>query len=232
MSYTPTLQGRNVRSITLINAKGGSGKSTLACNLASFLANWGIRVTLVDFDRQGSALDWLTARPADRPTIRALRADSGQAISADSDYRILDVPAGIHGAALAHLLRLSDTVIIPVLPSPMDIRAAGRFISELLQNEDYRPELRLCVVANRVRAGTQSYRALEKFLARLGIPFIARLRDTQNYLRATERGLGIFELPRREVIADLVQWQPLIAWVCGDPRLTLVPTIGDATDTS
>lgn len=216
-----------MRSITLINAKGGSGKSTLACNLASFLACWGIRVTLVDFDRQGSALDWLAARPAERPTIYATRADAGQPIPADSDYRILDIPSGVHGAALTHLLRISDTVIIPVLPSPMDIRAAGRFIAELLQSEGYTPELRICVVANRVRATTQSYRALERFLARLGIPFIARLRDTQNYLRATERGLSIFELPRREVVADLAQWQPLIAWVCGDPRLTLVPTIDE-----
>lgn len=159
-----------MRSITLINAKGGSGKSTLACNLASFLACWGIRVTLVDFDRQGSALDWLAARPATRPAIRAMRADSGQPVPADSDYRILDVPAGIHGAALAHLLRLSDTVIIPVLPSPMDIRAAGRFIAELLQSEGYTPELRICVVANRVRTATQSYRALERFLDALVSP--------------------------------------------------------------
>lgn len=216
-----------MRTIMLANSKGGSGKSTLATNLASYFACWGIRVTLVDFDRQGSARDWLAARPPQRDGIRAVSALLPDCpVPDDSDYRLLDVPSGIHGEALTQLLRLADTVVVPVLPSPMDIRATGRFVAELLTNEAYAPDKRLCVVANRVRETTRSYRALEAFLAHLGIPFVARLRDTQNYVRAAEQGLGIFELPSRETLADLAQWQPLVHWLCGNRHTPAIPPPG------
>ncbi len=217
-----------MRTIMLINSKGGSGKSTLATNLASYFACWGIRVTLVDFDRQGSALDWLHARPADRPEIRSVAAVApSYPVPDDSDYRVLDVPSGVHDEQLTQLLQLADTVVIPVLPSPMDIRATGRFVAELLANPAYAPDKRVCVVANRVREQTRSYRVLEEFLEKLGIPFVAHLRDTQNYIRAAEQGLGIFELPRREVLPDLAQWQPLVVWLAGDRRLSLIPPMAD-----
>ena len=42
-------------SIMVINAKGGSGKTTISTNLASYYANSGLKVTLVDLDPQGSS---------------------------------------------------------------------------------------------------------------------------------------------------------------------------------
>ena len=222
-----------MRTIMLINSKGGSGKSTLATNLASYFACWGIRVTLVDFDRQGSALDWLQARPADRPEIRSVAAVAPDyPVPDDSDYRVLDVPSGVHDDQLTQLLSLADTIVIPVLPSPMDIRATGRFVAELLDSPAYTQDKRVCVVANRVREHTRSYRVLETFLKKLGIPFVTRLRDTQNYVRAAEQGLGIFELPRREVLSDLVQWQPLVTWLAGDRRLSAIPPLATTEQTA
>ena len=43
-------------SIMVINAKGGSGKTTISTNLASYYANSGFKVTLVDLDPQGCLL--------------------------------------------------------------------------------------------------------------------------------------------------------------------------------
>ena len=140
----------------------------------------------------------------------------------------MDVPSGLHGEALDTVLSLADTVIVSVLPSPVDMRSSGRFIREIVRSPGRRPEQRICVVANRCRSNTRSYLALETFLAGLSIPFIARLRDTQAYLRAFEQGIGIFEMPRREVIKDLLEWQPLVAWISGDPRLIMVPAIAEA----
>jgi len=54
---------------------------------------------------------------------------------------------------------------------------------------------------------------LERFLSSLEIPFIATLRETQNYIRAAKQGLGIFELPFAQVADDLVEWQPILAWL-------------------
>ena len=44
-------------------------------------------------------------------------------------------------------------------------------------------------------------------------PFISVLRETQNYVRAAERGLGIFELAPYAVRRDLDQWDPIIRWL-------------------
>ena len=112
------------------------------------------------------------------------------------------------------MVRKAETVIIPVLPSPIDIRAAAHFIHDLLLvGKVSRNKTKLAVVANRVRENTKVYHTLEKFLSSLKIPFIATLRDSQNYIRAEERGLGIFELAPSAIEHDMEQWEPLLKWL-------------------
>lgn len=226
-----------MRKIMLLNAKGGCGKSTLATNLASYYASQGKSVVIADFDRQGSSMEWLEQRPQDRPPIRGIAAWRDPVrVPRSTDYVIMDVPAGAHGSDLTALVRRAQTVIIPVLPSPTDIRAAAHFIHEaLLVGKIVRDETRLAVVANRVRENTsiqntmenvlnrmsisystlntQIYHNLERFLSRLRIPFIATLRESQNYLVADARGLGIFDLNRSQVTRDTEQWEPLLKWL-------------------
>src|SRR5437899_12774792 len=48
--------------VTLLNQKGGVGKTTLALHLAGAWAAQGKRVTVIDADPQGSALDWSAQR--------------------------------------------------------------------------------------------------------------------------------------------------------------------------
>lgn len=201
----------------LLNPKGGCGKTTLAANLASCYALAGEPVTLVDFDPQGSAADWFEVRPADRPPIRCVTVDNekdGFMLPLAKGNLIMDVPAGTHGKLMKRYVKLAQTVIIPVLPSPVDIRATARFIHDLLLvGRISREKTRVAVVANRVRENTRVYHALQRFLTSLDIPFIATLRDSQNYIRAAERGLGIFELPSAQVSVDIEQWQPLLKWL-------------------
>ncbi len=204
-----------MRTIMLLNAKGGCGKSTLASNLASHYATQGKAVSLVDHDPQASSLEWLAARPDDAAPITGVDATAeGARIPRGTEIAIHDAPAGIKGRELTALVRRAETLIIPVLPSPIDIRAASRFIGELLTvGKVSRKQTRLAVVANRVREHTLVYQRLEKFLNSLKIPFVASLRDTQNYIRAEERGLGLFELPPSLVAHDLEQWEALLKWL-------------------
>ncbi|BAU50108.1 cobyrinic acid a,c-diamide synthase [Sulfurifustis variabilis] len=225
-----------MRTIMLLNSKGGCGKSTLATNLAAHYATQNRSVVLADFDRQGSSLEWLAARPEGRPPIKGVAAwKEPLRVPRNTDYVILDVPAGCHGAQLTALVRRAQTLLIPVLPSPTDIRAAAHFIHELLLvGKVVRKGSRVAVIANRVRENsfmqgkmeqalgavhipyatvhTHIYRNLERFLLRLKIPFIATLRDTPNYQLADEQGLGIFELGSRAA-HDVEQWQPLLRWL-------------------
>ncbi len=204
-----------MRSIMLLNAKGGCGKSTLATNLASHYAVEGKKVTLVDFDPQQSSLEWLAARSPERPEITGVDGTTETVRpTKNCDVTIYDVPAVTHGKELANYVRRVETIIMPVLPSPMDIRAASHFVQELRAlSKVERNEVKIALVANRVRENTVVYHKLSVFLKSLKIPFIATLRDTQNYIRAADRGLGIFELAPSAVQIDLEQWKPLLKWV-------------------
>ena len=204
-----------MRTIMLLNRKGGSGKSTLAANLASYYAQAGKKVVLADFDPQGSSMDWLAVRPAERPPITGIAAWEGPLrVPRGTEVLIMDAPSGLSGRALSDMVRRAQTLVIPVLPSPIDIRAASRFVGELLTvGRVSRQQTRLGVVANRVRENTLVYHQLVRFLRSLKIPFLATLRETQNYIRAEERGLGIFEMAPSQVERDLAQWRPLLRWL-------------------
>lgn len=205
-----------IRSILVLNAKGGCGKSTIATNLASYFA-WEEEksVALVDFDPQASSMEWLQARGEEWPEIRGYAAYRDNIrIPVNVDVVIYDAPARVSSTEIASLVRRAETVIIPVLPSPIDIRAAAHFIRDLLTvGKISREQTKLAIVANRVRENTLIYHTLQSFVKSLKIPFITTLRDTQNYIHAEERGIGIFEMAPSKVWQDLEQWEPLIKWL-------------------
>lgn len=205
-----------MRSIMVLNAKGGSGKSTLSTNLASYYATTGNKVLLVDYDPQHSSLDWLKERPVGRPGISSVDGSAGTVrIPRNVDYVIYDTPAAVRGKELTALIRKTQSILVPILPSPIDMRAATAFIHEILNNGKIsRKETRVALVANRCRENTNVYHMLEDYLKKVRkAPFISVLRETQNYNKASERGLGIFELPGYMVNRDLEQWDPIIQWL-------------------
>ena len=208
-----------MRTIMVMNAKGGCGKTTLATNVATWFADDGARVAIADLDPQRSSLDWLDARRdyTGIPDIQGIDG-AGKAVRPPrgTDFLVYDVPAATHGRAVTDLLRRVETILLPVLPSPIDIRAARRFLEELLSSGRVSTgRTRIGIVANRVREHTVIYHRLEEFLGHLGLPVLGHLRESQNYIRAAERGLGIFELAPSLVYQDVVLWDPIIDWLGG-----------------
>ena len=121
-----------MRSILILNAKGGSGKTTVATNLAGYYASQGKKVVLADFDPQGSSIDWLRQRRRNFPKIMGIEAfNAPLRVPKITDILIMDAPSRTHDEQLVSLLKRAETAIIPVVPSPMDIRAAQRFFGEL-----------------------------------------------------------------------------------------------------
>lgn len=217
-----------MRTILVLNSKGGCGKSTLATNLAAYYALHGYTVALADHDPQASSLEWLKVRASDRPEILGVDARAADRAPRQTDYLILDAPAGIQGAALTALVRRAQTILVPVLPSATDIRATARFIHDLLLvGKVERKQTRLATVANRVPvigAGDRMlaslgydtlnirlYGPLQRFLERLRIPFIATLPDSPSYALADSQGLGIFEINEERAALDRAAWRPLLA---------------------
>jgi chromosome partitioning protein len=202
------------RSILILNAKGGCGKTTIATNLASFYAREGYSTLLFDFDRQRSSLQWIDQRPPGCPKIRTYSGWNQLRYPDHTARVIMDPPAHLEQPELANLITRSDLILVPVLPSPLDIRAATEFIGSLLINHHLRERNKhIAVIANRVRERTLVYGRLTRFLESLGIPFVTSLRDSQNYIRAAAQGMGIFEMPFSHVACDLAQWRPLINWL-------------------
>ena len=209
------------RTIIVINSKGGSGKTTMACNLAAYYANEGKKVALVDFDRQRSALDWLEDRPEGRAEIMGVDGTKrGATVPRGMDYVIMDAPAATHGKQLGDLLTRARTAIIPVIPSPPDLNAAERFLEEILDaGRVLKNKVRIATVANRVRENAPGRWEIEEYLDSLKLPngrkmpYVAMLRNTQNYVNAAERGLSIFEIAPSRTEHDLELWRPLTRWL-------------------
>lgn len=204
-----------MRTIMVINAKGGSGKSTIATNLASYYASTGDKVALVDYDRQGSSLAWLKERPVNKPRIQGIDATHSTVNPGrGTGYMIMDAPASVHGKELNNLVRHAHTFIIPVLPSPIDMRAATEYIKEIRDtNMISAKKGKICLLANRGRDNTKIFWQLDEFLDHLREPYVAAFSDSMHYVRAADKGLGIFDMAPAATAMVRAEWQPLIEWL-------------------
>jgi chromosome partitioning protein len=222
-----------MQKIVVLNPKGGSGKTTIATNLASYFAVEKLRPTLMDMDAQGSSTHWLSKRSQEQMLISGIAAyerNTGMTRSfatrlpLDTQRLVVDTPAAVEPQKLPDITRNATAVLVPVLPSDIDIHAAAKCISNLLLIAKLRREdQRIAVIANRVKKQTLIYKSLMKFLENLQIPVIATLRDSQAYIRSAETGYGVFEMKPTSVREDLEQWLPLIGWLAQRKPLHIEP---------
>ena len=214
-------------TILVINSKGGSGKTTLATNLAGFYASKEFKTAIIDYDPQGSSLQWLRVRPVHLHSIHGANAAPAKGnaslhsiqgwVPAETEVLVIDAPAGASGLLLKELVRKSNFIVIPVAPSPIDIRATADFIKDLLLVGGARTsKAKIAVVANRVRSrSTTAYVSLERFLYSLKLPFLTSISDSENYLRSAESGEGVFEMDESTTFAERQEFMPIMKWMEG-----------------
>ena len=217
----------------VINRKGGAGKTTLTINLASFFAKSSIATTIMDYDPQGSSLHWLKSRAPRLGKIHGANAapekfgqlrSLGMYVPPETEQLIIDAPGGASGVLLQEMLCRANCVLIPVTPSSIDIHATAHFIKDVLLTGIVRTRnIRIAVVANRVRRSMPVYQPLERFLAALNLNLIARLLDSDAFVRAAETGTGIFEMEPGFAAAECRQFTPIVDWVTGQQARHEVP---------
>lgn len=206
----------------VLNPKGGSGKSTIATNIAAQFATQGRSVVLLDDDPQGSSTRWLSKRPASVAPIHGISSVQPQTgitrsfsmrIPPETEFIVVDTSAALQDLQLIEATRGADRIIVPVMPSDIDIHAATRCIASLLLKAKIdRHGNRLAIVANRVKTNTLVFKSLMKFLGALDIPLAGLLRDAQCYVHAGAAGLGVHELSKVQR-KELKQWVPLLDWL-------------------
>lgn len=210
----------DLHKIVVLNPKGGCGKTTLATNLASYFALHGPPPTLIDNDPNGYTIRWLQRRPQNSSEIHGI-ANYNLSINATRSWQlripdesstvIIDTPAAIDRHEIRELTYDADAILIPILPSAVDVGVTTGFIAELLlQTQFERP---VAVVANRTRQNTNSYKMLLGILENIETPVVSVLRDSQNYLHAADLGLGIYELPHYKARKDVEQMDQVIDWL-------------------
>jgi len=214
-----------VRRILVINGKGGCGKTTIATNLAVAYANRGSTVALMDNDPQASSTYWADLRPQDLPSVNIVathqRPNMYQTSSfhhrlpIGTDMVVVDGHSNASGRDLESLLRQTDVILVPMLPSSIDIRAGGSFIADLLTHRIYRSSPRpVGVVANRIQLNTRTHDKLMHFLGCLDVPCVAQFRDSPIYTDAAEMGQGVVDMKDvRAARKETAAWKQLMSWI-------------------
>lgn len=212
-----------MQKILIASSKGGSGKTTVATNLAVALARAGRKVWLIDTDSQASCRDWASVRADHRPPIPVMSSPdlghgAGQgwslSIPPDTEVLLIDTPAGLRRDQIAEYLRRADTVLVPLVPSAIDLRASMVFLNELKQASAVRSgAVRVGLLGNRAKARTVASRDFIDQSSSLPFPLISCLRDSQAYVYAGALGRSLFDFPGAALAAAREEWQPVLDWL-------------------
>lgn len=203
--------------VLVASSKGGCGKTTLATNLAAYYALDGKNTVLVDTDRQGSSQRWCEKRVGSAAPVLPINGTRGgwpARIPQDAERVVIDAPAGIRASELANLLDAAHALIIPVLPSRIDLEANEAFLADIAQLPKIkRGKIAVGLVANRLRPWTTAAQQAIEEIKRLPFPLVGQLRDTQGYVLMAGLGKSIFDYHSEVIRSHQEDWEKMIRWV-------------------
>lgn len=203
--------------ILVASSKGGCGKTTIATNLAAYYAIKGEAAVLVDTDRQQSSLRWCVKRAEHSSPVLPLdgtRKRWPERVPADAGHVVIDVPAGIRVEDLERYAGDLDAIVVPLLPSVIDLEATALFLAELSGLKAVRQRrLPVALVANRLKPWTTSSQAAVEAMKGLPFPLVAQLRDSQAYVLMAGLGRSIFDYHSESVRGHQEDWLKLLRWL-------------------
>ena len=206
-----------MRTILVASSKGGAGKSTVSTNLAAWFAVEGKATALLDADRQKSSTHWCEKRAHMDTAVLPLdgtRRGWDKSLPDGIQRLVVDAPAGAMGEDLVAFLDMADAVIVPVLPSAIDLEATVPFLNTLVAHPRVKKgKLPVGIVANRLKPWTSASQQAVAQLKSWPYPVVAELRDTQAYVLMAALGKSLFDYHSEQIRSHQEDWAPLLRWL-------------------
>lgn len=206
-----------MRTILVASSKGGVGKSTVSTNLAAYFAVEGKATAILDADKQKSATHWCEKRAHLDTAVLPLdgtRRGWEKSLPEGIQRLVVDAPAGAMGEDLTAFLDRADAVIVPVLPSAIDLEATVPFLNTLVAHPRVKKgKLPVGILANRLKPWTSASQQAVAQLKSWPYPVVGELRDTQAYVLMAALGKSLFDYHSEQIRSHQEDWAPLLRWL-------------------
>jgi len=188
---------------SVANQKGGTGKTTLSMNLAAGLSKRG-RTLIIDADPQGSAGQWAGLSPDESPfpvSVISIASNLPREIKRmreDYQYLVVDCPPTLETGVAQSAMTVSDMVLIPILPSPVDLWASIRLAEAIEQVKIYNDELQPYILVNQLEPRNAMSRGMRQALDEFDIPALdSCMRRRAVYRSSALEGSSVYCMGKR-----------------------------------
>ena len=201
-----------MKTIVIANHKGGSGKSSLTVHLAAAADQAGDGPAILsDTDPQGTSGDWFNQRkkagfdtPLYAPLALAELPIKVQALKeAGAAYLFIDTAPSV-GAVNAELFALADLILVPLNPTPADLRALVKGLPTIRKSG--KP---FNFVLARVRPHLKNNDGAAMALEALGLVLPTRMHERVIYAETFAHGKTALEIDPKGIAAQEIAalWQ-------------------------
>ncbi|WP_028523256.1 ParA family protein [Runella limosa] len=186
--------------ISVTSLKGGVGKSTIAQNLAVCMAHNGYKVCIADADTNQSSLRWSSLRSEELPVIPAFGTPE-KTLSANIKQLALDYEIVIIDGTptldkiTSKIILLADILIVPILPSGLDIWATEQFLERYEDAKiEKEKDIPAFMVLNQFQSNITFNKEVKEALTETSIRlFNSTLRPRTAYREVVIQGKGVLE---------------------------------------